>query len=102
MIEMGVDVFQGCLSTNNIPNLIKDYGPKISFMGGLDNGKLDKADWSPELIRDAVEQVCRENGKHYFIPCLTVGGDVSAFPGVYEAVSAEIDRMSKEMFYEQT
>jgi hypothetical protein len=98
MIEMGVDVFQGCLSTNNIPELIKKYGSKISFMGGLDNGKLDKADWTPELIRDAVEQVCRENGKYYFIPCLTVGGDMSTFPGVYEAVSGEIDRMSKEMF----
>jgi hypothetical protein len=102
MIEMGIDVFQGCLSTNNIPHLIKEYGPKISFMGGLDNGLLDKKNWSPDLIRDTVEDICRENGKHYFIPCLTYGGDMSTFPGVYEAVSAEIDRMSKEMFNERS
>jgi uroporphyrinogen-III decarboxylase len=98
MIEMGVDVFQGCLSTNNIPQLIKDYGPKISFMGSLDNGKLDREDWTRDLIREEVEKVCRENGKHYFIPCLTAGGEGSNFPGVYEAVSEEIDRMSQKMF----
>jgi hypothetical protein len=30
------------------------------------------------------------------IPCLTRGGPTSTFPGVYEAVDEEIDRMSKE------
>ena len=38
MIEMGVDVFQGVVGTNNIPELIKQYGGQITFMGGLDNG----------------------------------------------------------------
>jgi hypothetical protein len=98
MIEIGIDVFQGCMSTNNLPELIKKYGPRISFMGGLDNGALDREDWTPEQIREAVERVCRENGKHYFIPCLIAGGEGSAFPGVYEMVSAEIDRMSAKMF----
>jgi hypothetical protein len=32
------------------------------------------------------------------IPCLAAGGPGSTFPGVYEAVSAEIDKMSKELF----
>jgi hypothetical protein len=98
MIEMGIDVFQGCITTNNVPELVKKYGGKISFMGDLNNGVLDKADWTPELVRKEVERACRGNGKHYFIPCLTAGGWWSNFPGVYEAVSAEIDRMSKEMF----
>jgi hypothetical protein len=98
MIEIGIDVFQGCMSTNNIPGLVKKYGPQISFMGGLDNGALDREDWTREQIREAVERVCRENGKHYFIPCLVYGGEGSTFPGVYEAASAEIARMSREMF----
>jgi hypothetical protein len=98
MIEMGVDVFQGCITTNNVPELVKKYGGKISFMGDLNNGVLDKADWTPELVRKEVERACRTNGKLYYIPCLTMGGPGSTFPGVYEAVSAEIDRMSKEMF----
>jgi hypothetical protein len=98
MIDLGIDVFQGCMSTNNVPKLVKKYGPRISFMGGLDNGALDKEDWTREEIRKAVEQVCRESGKLYFIPCLVYGGEGSTFPGVYEAASAEIDRMSRELF----
>jgi hypothetical protein len=98
MIEVGIDVFQGCITTNNVPELVKKYGGQISFMGDLNNGVLDKEDWTPALIKSEVERACRANGKHYFIPCLARGGPGSIFPGVYEAVSAEIDRMSKEMF----
>ena len=98
MIDMGVDVYQGCMSTNNVPELVKKYGGKISFMGDLDNGILDKEDWTQELVRKEVERACRKNGKHYFIPCLVQGGPSSLYPGVYQAVSEEINKMSKEMF----
>jgi hypothetical protein len=98
MIEMGIDVFQGCITTNNVPELVKKYGGKLSFMGDLNNGVLDKADWSKEQVRSEVERACRSNGKLYYIPCLTMGGPGSTFPGVYETVTEEINRMSKEMF----
>jgi hypothetical protein len=98
MIDMGVDVYQGCVTENNVPELVKKYGGKISFMGDLNNGVLDKAGWTPELVRKEVERACRSNGKLYFIPCLTMGGPGSSFPGVYDAVTGEINRMSKEMF----
>ena len=98
MIEIGIDIFQGCISSNNVPELIKKYEGKISFMGDLNNGVLDVPNWTPELIRSEVERACRTNGKHYFIPCLTMGGPVSTYPGVYELVNEEIDRMSKLMF----
>jgi uroporphyrinogen-III decarboxylase len=98
MIEMGVDVFQGCTKENNVPELVKKYGGKISFMGDLNNGVLDKASWTREEIKVDVERACRQNGKLYFIPCLVHGLGFSVFPGVYEAASEEIDRMSKIMF----
>ena len=98
MIDMGVDVFQGCVSENNVPLLVKKYGGKISFMGDLNSGVLDKADCPPELIRSEVERACRTNGKFYFIPSLTIGLPTSSYPGIYQAVSKEIDRMSGEMF----
>ncbi|HZK24320.1 MAG TPA: uroporphyrinogen decarboxylase family protein [Oscillospiraceae bacterium] len=98
MIEMGIDVWQGCMTTNNTPELVKKYGGQISFMGDLDNGLLDREDWSRELIAKEVRRACETNGKHYFIPCLVRGLSGSTFPGVYEAVSEEIDKMSKEMF----
>jgi uroporphyrinogen-III decarboxylase len=98
MIEMGIDIFQGCMTTNNVPELVKKYGGKISFMGDLDNGVMDRADWTPELIRREVERACRNNGKLYFIPCLVMGGPGNIYPGVYMETTKEIDRMSGEMF----
>ncbi len=98
MVEMGMDVWQGCMSTNNIPEIIKKYGGKLAIMGGIDNGKIDMASWTRELVHKEVFKACKEYGTKYFIPCTTMGGPGSIFPGVYEAVLEEIDMVSAEMF----
>ncbi len=98
MIDIGIDIWQGCLSTNNVPELVKKYGGQISFMGDLNNGVLDIPDWTPELIEREVRRACETNGKHYFIPCMTAGGPASNYPGVYDEIVKCIDKMSKEMF----
>ena len=98
MIDMGIDVWQGCMSTNNIPEIIKKYGKKITIMGGIDNGRIDKVNWSREAIRNEVARACREYGTRFYIPCTTMGGPESLYPGVYDAVMEEIDVMSHEMF----
>jgi uroporphyrinogen-III decarboxylase len=98
MIEAGIDIWQGCMTTNNVPELIKNYGGKISFMGDIDSGKVDNKDWTREEIAKNVETACRECGKQYYIPCLVHGLNISNFPGVYETINEEIDRMSKAMF----
>ncbi len=98
MIEMGIDIWQGCVTTNNTPELVKKYGGKISFMGDIDNGVVDRENWTREVIAREVRRACVTNGKYYFIPNTTMGGPMSTYPGVYEAVSEEIDKMSKEMF----
>jgi hypothetical protein len=98
MIDMGVDIWQGCMTTNNIPELIKKYGDKITFMGGIDSAKVDFPGWDRETIRREVKRACDENGKHFFIPCGSQGLAMSTFPGVYETISEEIDAYSKEIF----
>lgn len=98
MIEMKIDIWQGCVTTNNVSELIRKYGGKISFMGDIDNGLVDREDWTQELIEQHVRRACEENGKHYFIPCITQGGKGAVYDGVYDAISREIDKMSKEMF----
>lgn len=89
---------QGCMSVNDLPKLIKEYGKDITFMGGIDNGKVDRFDWNQEMIEESTDQLCRDCGKLYFIPCTTHGLNFSCIPGVYEAVDQEIDKMTKEMF----
>ena len=98
MIDVGIDVWQGVMTSNNIPELIEKYGGKITFMGGIDSATVDRPDWTPELVAQEVRKVCEAYGTKYFIPNTTQGLGMSTFPGVYEAVSAEIDKMSKEMF----
>ncbi len=95
MIDMGIDVWQGILSSNDIPACIQKYGGKISFMGGINNGIVDVENWSRELIRAEVERMCTACGPNYFIPSMTAGGPASNYPGVYKTVTEEIDRMSK-------
>ena len=98
MVEMGMDVWQGALSTNNIPKIIKEYGGKLTIMGGIDNGKVDRADWTREAIHEEVFRACREYGTKYYIPCTCMGDPASIYPGVYDAVMEEIDKASKEFF----
>lgn len=98
MIDMGIDIWQGVMTTNNIPELIQKYGGKISFMGGIDSAKIDYEGWSQDVIAKEVKRACDENGKLYFIPSASQGLPVSTFPGVYEATSQEIEKYSKVVF----
>jgi hypothetical protein len=98
MIEMGIDIWQGVMTTNNTPELIKKYGGQISFMGDIDSGVVDFPAWTPEIVAKEVERACKNCGKLYFIPCLTQGLNFSSFPGVYDSGSESIAKMSKKMF----
>ena len=56
MIEMGIDVWQGCFSTNDLPTLIKKYGDKITFMGGIENHLVDFDGWTKENNREIIRK----------------------------------------------
>ena len=103
MIEMGIDIWQGVMTSNDIPELIRKYGGQISFMGGVDSAKVDHPDSTREEVAREVEKACREFGsvadRHYFIPGAYSGTTpMSTFPGVYDAMTEEIDKISKTMF----
>jgi len=95
---MGIDVWQGAMTTNNLPELIEKYGKDITFMGGIDSGVVDFPDWTRENIYNYTKKICEECGKLYFIPCLSQGLNFSSFEGVYEATDEVIDEVSKELF----
>ena len=98
MIEIGIDIWQGCATTNQVPELIRQYGGQISFMGNIDNGVVDRADWSRETIEREVRRACETCGRHYFIPNTIMGGPASTYPGVYEAVTETIDMINRESY----
>lgn len=98
MIEMGIDIWQGCITNNDVPALIRQYGGKISFMGNIDNSVIDHENWSEAQIEAETRRACETCGKLYYIPNTCVGGPGSTYPGVYDTVSDCIRKLSKEMF----
>ncbi|MDR0489777.1 MAG: uroporphyrinogen decarboxylase [Oscillospiraceae bacterium] len=98
MIEMGIDVWQGCMESNNVAELVKKYGNKMTFMGGIDNKSVDFTGWTQEHVRNKVREVCDACGVNYFIPCITQGGPGSLFEGTYDALINEIDKYNEEKF----
>ena len=98
MIEMGIDVFQGAVGTNNIPELIRKYGGQITIMGGLDNGIYDRADWTREKVRAGLKELLEASGPRYIIPGLTMGGPETTYPGLYEAVSEVVGEFDEVYF----
>ena len=98
MIEMGIDIWQGCMESNNIPELLKKYGGQIAFMGGLDNKAVDFTGWKQEDCTKVVKRICDSCGSKYFIPCITQGGPGSLYKGTYAALTEEIDKYSQEVF----
>lgn len=98
MIEMGINVWQGVMSTNDIPKMIDQYGDKITFMGGIDSTIVDIPDWTPEKIRAQVKKTCDENGPLSFIPSQTQGLNLSSYPEVYGEIGKAISEYSTEYF----
>lgn len=97
MIEMGIDVWQGCMSSNDLPSLVKKYGDRITFMGGFDGAMIDGPDSTPELVRKCVYEMLDAVGTPKgFIPCIAQGGPGSVYPNVYQWLVDAIDEYSIE------
>ena len=98
MIEMGMKVWQGALSTNDIPALTKQYHGKIAIMGGIDSAVVDTPDWTPEVVEAEVRRMLALIGKDGYIPSCTGGGVGGVHKGVYETVTEVIDKINQEQF----
>ena len=96
MIEMGIDVWQGCMYKNNVPELVKKYGGKISFMGNIDNKFVDFDGWTKETCEKAAKDALDACGMNYYIPCISQGGPGSVYPGTYQAIADAIDALNAE------
>lgn len=98
MIEMGIDVWQGCMEVNDVPALVKKYGGKIAFMGDIDNKSVDFTEWSDANNKDVIYRTLDRNTPKFFIPCIVQGGPGSVFPGVYASLCKYIDQYNEEKF----
>jgi len=99
MVELGIDIWEGVLPSNDIQQIKKDTDYKLILMGGIDASVVDKKDWTEEVVRAEVARACREYSEGgCFIPCLTYGGEGSIFPGVNDCIMDEIRRQNAVYF----
>ncbi|MCQ2405642.1 MAG: uroporphyrinogen decarboxylase (URO-D) [Oscillospiraceae bacterium] len=98
MIDLHIDIWQGALPQNDIAGLLKKADGRITIMGGLDAGIIDRDDSTEEEIRAEVRRACMEYGPcGHFIPCITYGGPGPIHP-IDGIINDEIDKCSKEIF----
>ena len=98
LIDIGVDIWQGVLPSNNIQKIRKETNGQIALMGGIDS-VVDRADAGEAEIRAEVRRACSEYGPGgHFIPCLTYGGAGSIYPHVDPIVADEIDKYNMEVY----
>lgn len=99
MIDIGVDIWQGVVNTNNIPKIQKESEGKIVLMGGIDS-IVDREDQTEEEIRSDTRKVCETYGAAgHFIPCLTSGiKNAGIFPLTDKVIDDEIRRYNHEVY----
>jgi hypothetical protein len=98
MAEIGVDIWQGVLPTNNIKAISEKVGDKMLLMGGIDS-VIDREDASEEEIRKEARRACEEYGHlKGFWPGITYGGPGTIYPQVEGIVIDEINRYNQERF----
>lgn len=98
MADIGVDVLQGLLPTNDIVKLSRQLNGRMALMGGVDS-VIDREDAGEEEIRSEVQRVLREYGElPHFIPSITYGGPGTIFPHVQPIIIDEIQRYNHERF----
>ena len=95
---IGIDVWQGVIPSNNIVRLGQELKGSLGLMGGIDS-VIDMKDWSQETIHAEVWRACDayQDVPGYW-PGMTYGGPGALFPGVYDAVAAEISQYNLEHF----
>ena len=98
MIDMGIDVWQGCMHSNNVPALVEKYGEKMTFMGNIDNKFVDFDGWTEGDCARAAKDAIDACGMKYYVPCITQGLPGSVYPGAYEAITKAIDAINSEKF----
>lgn len=103
MAEIGVDIWQGVLPSNDIRKMQKLLDGRMVLMGGIDAAIVDRVDATEEEIRREVRRACREYapGGH-FIPSLTYGGkDFAIYPNVDKIIDDEIQCFNQEHYTEE-
>ena len=95
MAEIGIDIWQGVLPTNDIVGLSRRLDGRMALMGGV-SSVIDREDSTEEEIRREMRRVLESYGQlKNFIPSYTYGGPGTIFPHVLPVIHEEIERYNR-------
>ncbi len=98
MAEIGIDIWQGVLPTNDIVGLSRRLDGRMALMGGV-SSVIDREDSTEEEIRREMRRVLDSyGGLDNFIPSYTYGGPGTIFPHVLPVIHEEIEKYNREHF----
>ncbi len=99
MAELGIDIWQGVLPQNDIPEIQEKLDGRMTLMGGIDAAIVDRADATEEEIRNETRRACEEYApRGHFIPCITYGAIGTIYPHVDPIITDEINRYNKKTY----
>ena len=71
MVDMGIDMWQGVMATNDIQQIKKNTQGKILLLGGIEQTLIDQADVSEDVVRAEVRRAIDEYAPGgSFLPCI--------------------------------
>lgn len=71
MVELGIDMWQGVLPSNDIPLIQKNTQGKLLLLGGIDQAVIDRADATEAEIRGEVHKAIDSYAAGgAFLPCI--------------------------------
>lgn len=99
MVDVGIDIWQGVLVTNDIVEIQKELDGDMVVMGGIDS-IIDREDQSEEEIRAETRRACETYGPGgHFIPCLPSGLKASGiYPLTDKIIDDEVARYNKDVY----
>lgn len=99
MAEIGIDVWQGALSSNDIVACQEELQGDMTIMGGI-NSVIDRADQTEQLVRDETRRACDTYGPQgHYIPCNPSGLKNSGiFPLTDKFIDAEVQAYNKDTY----
>ena len=96
MVELGIDIWQGVLPTNDINKIQEQLGGRMTLMGGIDS-VIDQIDISEEEVRKEVRRACEAYGKGgHFIPSMTYGLPGAMYGRLDPIIADEIEKYNSE------
>lgn len=97
MVDLGIDVWQGPVPENNIPEVQMILGGRMTLMGGINATVVDKPGISEEEIRAEVRRCLKEccpGG--YFIACVT--SEAALDPAAQEIIDDELRKTDVSIY----